>query len=49
MNMDDFAQYQEDLNAPGFPYGKAAAIGGGLMLGATLLSQLLKKEDKKKK
>ena len=49
MNMDDFAQYQEDLNAPGFPYGKAAAIGGGLMLGAALLSQLLKKEDKKKK
>lgn len=50
MNMDDFQQYQEEINQPqGFPYGKAAAIGGGLMLGAALLSQLMKKDEKKRK
>jgi len=50
MNMEDFQQYQEDINqAQPFPYGKAAAIGGGLMLGAALLSQLMKKDEKKRK
>lgn len=50
MNMDDFQQYQEEINQPqGFPYGKAAAIGGGLMLGAALLSQLMKKDEKKRR
>ena len=50
MNMEDFQQYQEDINQPQpFPYGKAAAIGGGLMLGAALLSQLMKKDEKKRK
>ena len=50
MNMRDFENYQEAINQPqGFPYGKAAAIGGGLMLGAALLSQLMKKDEKKRK
>jgi len=50
MNMEDFGNYQEGVNQPqGFPYGKAAAIGGGLMLGAALLSQMMKKDDKKRK
>jgi len=50
MNMRDFENYQEEINQPqGFPYGRAAAIGGGLMLGAALLSQLMKKDEKKRK
>jgi hypothetical protein len=50
MNMGDFANYQEGINQPqGFPYGKAAAIGGGLMIGAALLSQMMKKDEKKRK
>ena len=50
MNMGDFANHQETLNQPqGFPYGRAAAIGGGLMLGAALLSQLMKDDEKKRK
>jgi len=51
MNMRDFNDYQEGINQPqGFPYGKAAAIGGGLMIGAALLSQMMRKdEDRKRK
>ena len=50
MNMRDFENYQEEINQPqGFPYGKAAAIGGGLMIGAALLSQMMKKDEKKRK
>jgi hypothetical protein len=50
MNMEDFGRYQEEVNQPqNFPYGKAAMIGGGLMLGAALLSQLLKKDEKNRK
>ena len=50
MNMRDFENYQEAINQPqGFPYGKAAAIGGGLMIGAALLSQMMKKDEKKRK
>ena len=50
MNIADFERYQDNLNQPqGFPYGKAAAFGGGLMLGAALLSQLMKKDEKKRK
>lgn len=33
----------------GFPYGKAAMIGGGMVLGAALLSQMLKKDEKTKR
>ncbi|MDP6704206.1 MAG: hypothetical protein QF775_01830, partial [archaeon] len=50
MNMRDFADQQAALNAPqSFPYGKAAAIGGGLVLGAALLSQMMKDDEKKRK
>ena len=50
MNIGNFANHQEALNqAQGFPYGRAAAIGGGLMLGAALLSQLMKDDEKKRK
>lgn len=49
MNMQDYWNYQEEVNASRqvqFPYGKAAAVGGSLMLGAALLAQMMKKDKK---
>lgn len=40
--------YQPVVPNQGFPYGKAAMVGGGMLLGAALLSQMLKKDDKPK-
>lgn len=42
MNMQDYWKAQQAQ----FPYGKAAAVGGSLMLGAALLAQMMKKDKK---
>ena len=42
------AGYEPVIENPSSSWGKTAAIGGGLLLGAALLSQMMKKDKKEK-